>query len=251
MTLVAYRRGMSDIVICEPVRTPVGRQGGALASLSAVDLAAHTLRELVRRTSLGEGDVDDVVLGNCYPSGENPAIGRIAALDAGLGTGVPGLQLDRRCGSGLQAVLYAASQVASGAGERDHRRRRRVDVQRRALRPRPAHRRPQRRDRAHGSPGPRPRDCWRQGPPRAGRHAGDGREPAPRVRHLPRGPGRARGPLPAAGRRRPRLPGGSPTSWCLSPSPDAAVSRTWSSTATSTRDPGPPSSSLPGCGPCA
>ena len=57
-----------------------------------------------------------MILGNCYPSGENPAIGRIAALDAGLGTGVPGLQLDRRCGSGLQAVLYAAAQVASGAG---------------------------------------------------------------------------------------------------------------------------------------
>lgn len=106
---------MAEVVICEPVRTPVGRYGGAFASLSAVDLAATTLRELVRRTGLGEGDVDDVVLGNCYPSGENPAIGRIAALDAGLGTGVPGLQLDRRCGSGLQAVLYAAAQVATGA----------------------------------------------------------------------------------------------------------------------------------------
>ncbi len=106
---------MSDVVICEPVRTPVGRFGGALAPLSAVDLATVTLRELVRRTGLGEGDVDDVVLGNCYPNGENPAIGRIAALDAGLGTGVPGLQLDRRCGSGLQAVLYAAGQVATGA----------------------------------------------------------------------------------------------------------------------------------------
>src|SRR5215207_4654773 len=107
---------MPDIVICEPVRTPVGRYGGALASLSAVDLASTTLTELVRRTGLHEGDVDDVILGNCYPSGENPAIGRIAGLDAGLGTGVPGLQLDRRCGSGLQAVLYAASQIASGGG---------------------------------------------------------------------------------------------------------------------------------------
>jgi acetyl-CoA C-acetyltransferase len=104
----------ADIVICHPVRTPVGRFGGAFASLSAVDLAAQTLTELARRAGLGEGDVDDVVLGNCYPSGENPAIGRIAALDAGLGTGVPGLQLDRRCGSGLQAVLYAAAQVATG-----------------------------------------------------------------------------------------------------------------------------------------
>src|SRR6478735_7428904 len=108
---------MPDIVICEPVRTPVGRFGGAFASLSAVDLASTTLTELVRRTGLQEGDVDDVILGNCYPSGENPAIGRIAALDAGLGTGVPGLQLDRRCGSGLQAVLSAAAQIASGGGE--------------------------------------------------------------------------------------------------------------------------------------
>jgi acetyl-CoA C-acetyltransferase len=106
---------MSDIVICEPIRTPVGRYGGLLAPLSAVDLASTLLAELVRRTGLREGDVDDVILGNCNPSGENPAIGRIAALDAGLGTGVPGLQIDRRCGSGLQAVLYAAGQVATGA----------------------------------------------------------------------------------------------------------------------------------------
>jgi acetyl-CoA C-acetyltransferase len=106
---------MTEVVICSPLRTPVGRYGGALASLSATDLASGLLAELISRTGLGEGDVDDVILGNCYPSGENPAIGRIAALDAGLGTGVPGLQIDRRCGSGLQAVLYAAGQVATGA----------------------------------------------------------------------------------------------------------------------------------------
>jgi len=106
---------MTDIVICNPLRTPVGRMGGALSALTAADLATLTLRALVDRTGLGEGDVDDVVLGHGYPSGEAPAIGRIAALDAGLGTGVPGLQIDRRCGSGLQAVLYAAGQVATGA----------------------------------------------------------------------------------------------------------------------------------------
>ncbi|MGZ3144400.1 acetyl-CoA C-acetyltransferase [Lentzea chajnantorensis] len=106
---------MTDVVICAPLRTPVGRFGGALAPLSATDLAATLLKELVRRTGLGEGDVDDVVLGQCYPNGESPAIGRIAALDAGLGVGVPGVQVDRRCGSGLQAVLYAAGQVATGA----------------------------------------------------------------------------------------------------------------------------------------
>jgi acetyl-CoA C-acetyltransferase len=105
----------NDIVICSPLRTPVGRMGGALAPLSATELATLVLRELVRRTGLGEGDVDDVVLGQGYANGESPAIGRIAALDAGLGTGVPGLQIDRRCGSGLQAVLYAAAQVATGA----------------------------------------------------------------------------------------------------------------------------------------
>ncbi|SDJ50160.1 acetyl-CoA C-acetyltransferase [Lentzea albidocapillata subsp. violacea] len=106
---------MTDVVICEPLRTPVGRFGGALAPLSATDLATAVLTELVRRTGLREGDVDDVVLGQSYPNGESPSIGRIAALDAGLGTGVPGLQIDRRCGSGLQAVLYAAGQVATGA----------------------------------------------------------------------------------------------------------------------------------------
>jgi acetyl-CoA C-acetyltransferase len=106
---------VNEVVICEPVRTPVGRFGGALAGVSASELATTVLRELVRRTGLAPGEVDDVVLGHCYPNGEAPAIGRIAALDAGLGTEVPGLQIDRRCGSGLQAVLYAAGQVATGA----------------------------------------------------------------------------------------------------------------------------------------
>ncbi|HKS52900.1 MAG TPA: acetyl-CoA C-acetyltransferase [Pseudonocardiaceae bacterium] len=106
---------MIDVVICEPVRTPVGRFGGVFAGLSAADLATSALTSLLARTGLGEGDVDDVVLGHCYPNGEAPAIGRVTALDAGLGTSVPGVQIDRRCGSGLQAVLYAAMQVVSGA----------------------------------------------------------------------------------------------------------------------------------------
>ena len=107
----------NDVVICEPLRTPVGRMGGVLAQLSAAELATALLQELVRQTGLGEGDVDDVILGNSYANGESPAIGRVAALDAGLGTSVPGLQIDRRCGSGLQAVLYAAAQIASGAAD--------------------------------------------------------------------------------------------------------------------------------------
>ncbi len=109
------REPQLDIVISDAVRTPVGRMGGALAPLTAAELATLTLEALVDRTGLGEGDVDDVILGNGYANGEAPAIGRIAALNAGLGTGVPGLQIDRRCGSGVQAVLYAAGQVATGA----------------------------------------------------------------------------------------------------------------------------------------
>ncbi|SKG70477.1 acetyl-CoA acetyltransferase [Mycobacteroides abscessus subsp. bolletii] len=104
-----------DIVICEPVRTPIGRMGGALARLSAADLATAALTELIRRTKLN--GIDDVILGNGYPNGEAPALGRIAALNAGLGVEVPGVQIDRRCGSGLQAVLYGAGQVATGAAK--------------------------------------------------------------------------------------------------------------------------------------
>ena len=106
---------MEPVVICHPVRTPVGGFMGSLAAMPADELATVVVREVARRGNLVEGDVDDVILGNCNPSGEFPAIGRIAALNAGLGIGVPGLQVDRRCGSGLQAVLYGAMQVATGA----------------------------------------------------------------------------------------------------------------------------------------
>ncbi|WP_227997511.1 acetyl-CoA C-acetyltransferase [Nocardia australiensis] len=107
----------SDVVICSPLRTPVGRMAGALAGLSVTDLAAGLLRELIDRTGLSGDDIDDVILGQGYANGESPAIGRIAALDAGLGVSVPGMQVDRRCGSGLQALLNAASAVATGGAD--------------------------------------------------------------------------------------------------------------------------------------
>jgi len=103
-----------DIVICEPVRTPIGRYGGALRRLTASELGTHALRGLLQRTSLDPDVIDDVVLGHCYPNAEAPAIGRVVALDAGLPTKVGGQQVDRRCGSGLQAVINAVLQVASG-----------------------------------------------------------------------------------------------------------------------------------------
>lgn len=108
---------MKQAVICEPLRTPVGRYGGVFKDLPATALAETVLRELVKRTGIKGSDIDDVIFGQCYPNGEAPAIGRVAALDAELGVQVPGLQIDRRCGSGLQAVIDAAMRVQTGAAE--------------------------------------------------------------------------------------------------------------------------------------
>ncbi|EME20932.1 acetyl-CoA C-acetyltransferase [Rhodococcus triatomae] len=105
---------MREALICEPVRTPIGRYGGMFKSLTAVDLGVTALRGMIERTGIAPGDVEDVILGHCNGNSEAPAIGRVVALDAGLPVTVPGMHLDRRCGSGLQAVLQAAMQVASG-----------------------------------------------------------------------------------------------------------------------------------------
>ena len=96
------------------MRTPIGRYGGMFKSLSAVDLGVAALKGLLDRTGLAPDAVQDVILGHCYPSSEAPAIGRVVALDAGLPVTVPGMQVDRRCGSGLQAVIQACLQVGSG-----------------------------------------------------------------------------------------------------------------------------------------
>ncbi|MFE2119100.1 acetyl-CoA C-acetyltransferase [Rhodococcus aetherivorans] len=108
---------MRDVVICEPLRTPVGRFGGVLKDVAPEDLAATVICELVARTGISGSDVDDVILGQASPNGEAPALGRVAALNAGLGVEVPGQQVDRRCGSGLQAVLQAVMQVQSGGSD--------------------------------------------------------------------------------------------------------------------------------------
>ncbi|MFZ2239294.1 MAG: acetyl-CoA C-acetyltransferase [Gordonia amarae] len=104
-------------VICEPVRSPIGRYGGMFKSLTAVELGVAVLRGLMDRTGIAPDAVEDVILGHCYPSSEAPAIGRVVALDAGLPITVPGMQIDRRCGSGLQAVIQAAMQVATGQND--------------------------------------------------------------------------------------------------------------------------------------
>jgi acetyl-CoA C-acetyltransferase len=108
---------MRDAVICEPLRSSVGRFGGVFRDVPAADLAAAVIHELVARTGVTPSDIDDVLLGQCYPNGEAPGIGRVAALDADLPISVTGYQLDRRCGSGLQTIINAAMQVQTGASD--------------------------------------------------------------------------------------------------------------------------------------
>jgi acetyl-CoA C-acetyltransferase len=108
---------MRQAVICEPYRTPVGRFGGQFKTVTAQNLGTQLLRGLLARTKLPRDRVDDVIFAQCYPTMDAPALGRVIALDAGLPVEVGGLQLDRRCGSGLQAVIYASMQVATGGSD--------------------------------------------------------------------------------------------------------------------------------------
>src|SRR5438067_9328797 len=112
-----YMVELRDAVICEPIRTPVGRFGGVFRDVPVTELAATVVRDLLRRTGIPASAIEDVLFGQCYPNGEAPALGRIAALDAGLPVEVPGMQLDRRCGSSLQAVIDAAMRVQTGVND--------------------------------------------------------------------------------------------------------------------------------------
>lgn len=107
----------NDIVFCSPLRTPVGRYGGIFRDIPVEDLATTVVDAIVERTGITGADVDDIILGQASPNGAAPALGRIVALNSQLGMDVPGMQLDRRCGSGLQAVMTAAAHVAMGASD--------------------------------------------------------------------------------------------------------------------------------------
>lgn len=110
-------RELREVVICSPLRTPVGRMGGALAAASSLSLAETMLRALLDRTGLDPAAVEGVIGSQGYPTMEAPAFGRVAALNAGFPVTTTGYQLDRRCGSGLQAVINAAMEVQTGASD--------------------------------------------------------------------------------------------------------------------------------------
>lgn len=106
---------MREVVISEPVRTAIGGYGQMFSSLKPEELGVSALTGLLSRTGIDPAAIDDVILGHCYPTASAPAIGRVVALDSGLPVTVGGQQVDRRCGSGLQAIVNAVLQVGSGA----------------------------------------------------------------------------------------------------------------------------------------
>src|SRR2546422_8966956 len=109
---------MTDAYICAALRTPVGKHGGALASVRADDLAAIPIKAVVERSGVDPLAIDDVILGCTNQAGEdNRNVARMALLVAGLPVEVPGQTVNRLCGSGLQAAASAAQAIKAGEGD--------------------------------------------------------------------------------------------------------------------------------------
>jgi len=109
---------MTEAWVVDGVRTPIGRHGGALASIRPDDLAACTIAALVKRTQIDPESIDDVLFGCINQAGEdNRNVARMALLLAGLPVSVPGQTLNRLCGSGMQAVLSAFHAISAGEGD--------------------------------------------------------------------------------------------------------------------------------------
>ena len=108
---------MRRAAIVTPLRTPVGRFLGGLSTLPAEVLGAEIIKAVVAKSGVEPARIEDVVFAQSYANSEAPCIGRWAALAAGLPLEVPGIQLDRRCGGGLQAIVTAAMMVQTGAAD--------------------------------------------------------------------------------------------------------------------------------------
>ena len=108
---------MRRAAIVAPLRTPVAKFQGAFNSLPVETLAAAAVNAVIAKAGIDPALIEDVVFAQGYPNGETPCLGRWAALAAGLPIEVPGVQVDRRCGSGLQAIVNAAMMVQTGAAD--------------------------------------------------------------------------------------------------------------------------------------
>ena len=108
---------MRNVFIVSPLRTPIGNFGGSLRSVPVEELAATVVRQVVQRSGIDPARIDDAVFAQSYANSETPCVGRWVALQAGLPVAVPGMQLDRRCGGGLQAIASAAMMVQSGSAD--------------------------------------------------------------------------------------------------------------------------------------
>lgn len=106
---------MRRAAIVSPLRTPVGVFGGTLREVPVETLGSIVAKAVLAHTGLDPARIEDVVFAQSYANSETPCVGRWIALEAGLPIGVPGLQIDRRCGGGLQAVVTAAMMVQTGA----------------------------------------------------------------------------------------------------------------------------------------
>lgn len=108
---------MRRACIVSPVRTAVGGFGGALRTVPVEELSALAIRAILERTGLAPEKIEEVIFAHGYPSGETPNLGRLAALRADLPLETAGLQVDRRCGGGLQSIITAAMMVQTGAAD--------------------------------------------------------------------------------------------------------------------------------------
>ncbi len=108
---------MRRAAIVAPVRTAVATYGGSLRPVAAEKLIAATIKEVLKRSKIDPARLEEVIVAQSYANTEAPCIGRYAVLEADLPIEIPGYQLDRRCGSGLQAILNASMMIQSGAAD--------------------------------------------------------------------------------------------------------------------------------------
>lgn len=108
---------MKDVFIAAPVRTPILKFGGAFKNLLASDLAVFPMKEVLKRTAIDPGALDDVIMGNCFMRTDDINVARCTLLKAGIPVTVPGVTIQRQCSSSMQALVYAAQQVQTNSAE--------------------------------------------------------------------------------------------------------------------------------------